>query len=115
MIADLATTLVQTAPDLDPLTVGALRRALDDVGSPLALSISRIVELVAEQLVDPGIALPAIAEACATLEAGIRGEVDDKVLEAARYQIDTLEPVPDRSPQLVAPDVPLSHVRRRQT
>ena len=39
-------------------------------------AISRIVELVGEQLVDPGIALPALAEACATLVAGTRGEVD---------------------------------------
>ena len=36
----------------------AARRAARAIGSPLALAIARIVELVAEQLVDPGIALP---------------------------------------------------------
>ena len=106
------TKLVRDAPVQDPETIDALRAALERVGTPLARSISRIVELVSEHLVDPGIALPALAEACATLVAGERGTVDPRVLEAARYQIDTLQPVPDR-PVIAAPDVPLSTLRRR--
>ncbi len=107
------TKLVQDAPVQDPATIESLREALERVGSPLARSISRIVELVAEQLVDPGIALPALAEACATLVAGERGTVDARVLEAARYQIDTLQPVPDR-PVIAVPDVPLSTLLNRE-
>ena len=101
----LATQLVQQAPDLDPDTIAALRSGLEQQGSPLALAISRIVELVAEGLVDPAIALPPIAEACAVLVA----TSDAKVLAAMLYQIDTLTPMPDE------PDVPLSRVRRRET
>ncbi len=108
MTADLATKLVQQAPDLDPDTIAALRAALEREGSPLALAIARTVELVEEQLVDPGIALPAIAEACATLDAS----TDPKVREAARYQIDTLQPVPD-PPPVRAPDVAVSSLRKR--
>jgi hypothetical protein len=111
------TRLVQEAPARDPETLGVLQAALAGVGSPLALSIARILEYVADDLVDPGIALPALAEACATLVAGVRGKLDDRVLAAARYQIDTLEPVPDR-PHIAAPDVPVVDLirgPRRQT
>jgi hypothetical protein len=101
----LATALVQQAPDLDPDTIAALRTGLEQQGSPLALSVSRIVELVAEGLVDAAIALPPIAEACAVLVS----TTDAKVLSAMQYQIDTLTPMPDE------PDVPLSRVRRRGT
>ena len=103
MIETLVTRLVQDAPALDARTVSELRDALWAEGSPLALAIARIVELVAEGLVDPGIALPALAEACATLASSH----DPKVLAAARFQIDTLEPVPD------PPDVPIRALRRR--
>ncbi len=108
-IDELATQLVQQAPELDPDTIAALRTQLEAQGSPLALSISRIVELVAEGLVDPAIALPPIAEACSVLVA----TSDAKVLAAMQYQIDTLEPVPDKAPRIGAPDVPINLVRRR--
>lgn len=100
MIEALITRLVREAPALDPATVDQLTRELQADGRPLALAISRIVELVAEQLVDPGIALPALAEACATLVSAR----DPGVLEAARYQVDTLTPMPDP---------PLVQLRRR--
>jgi hypothetical protein len=109
LIDSLATQLVQQAPDLDPDTIAALRRELEQQGSPLALSVSRIVELVADGLVDPAIALPPIAEACAVLVA----TSDARVLAAMQYQIDTLEPVPDRPPAIGAPDVPASALKRR--
>ena len=109
----LATALVQQAPALDPRTLEALRRALERIDQPLARSIARIVELVGMDVVDPAIALPALAEACATLAAGIAGRIDDRVLEAARYQIDTLQPVPDKPPGIVHFDVPTQSLRRR--
>jgi hypothetical protein len=112
MIEPLITRLVQQAPEIDPTVLGALRGSLEAIGTPLARSIWRILELCADELVDPGIALPALAEACAALVAGARGDVDDKVLEAARYQIDTLQPVPDR-PRITEPDVPLTSLKRR--
>ncbi|HEX5058290.1 MAG TPA: hypothetical protein VFV99_02970 [Kofleriaceae bacterium] len=112
-IEELATALVQQAPDLDPRTIAELRDQLWAVGSPLALAIARIYELVDIDVVDPAIALPALAEACATLVAGIEGRVGERELEAARYQIDTLEPVPDKPPRVAAPDVPITKLRKR--
>ena len=109
----LSTALVQQAPALDADTLAQLRDELHAVGSPLALSIARIYELVEIDVVDPAIALPALAEACATLVAGIEGKVGERVLEAARYQIDTLQPVPDKPPRVAAPDVPLTSLRKR--
>ena len=91
MIEPLITRLVQEAPAIDARVVSDLRDALWSEGSPLALAIARIVELVAEGLVDPGVALPALAEACATLVSSR----DANVLAAAKFQIDTLEPVPE--------------------
>ena len=107
------TQLVQSAPALDPRVIDSLIEELRGVGSPLALSIARVVELVGEGLVDPGIALPALAMACATLGSGIRGSLDNTALEAARFEIETLLPVPDKPPKLVTPDVPLTSLRRR--
>ena len=112
-IESLSITLVQQAPDLDSATIDELREALWANGSPLALAIARIYELVAMDVVDPAIALPALAEACATLIAGVEGRADARALEAARYRIDTLEPVPDKPPRVVAPDVPLTQLRKR--
>jgi hypothetical protein len=106
----LATKLVQDAPARDPADVTELVLELHAVGSPLALAISRIVEYVDDGLVDAAIALPALAEACATLVAGVRGRVDDKVLEAARYQIDTLTPMPDKPPRVPSIDVPVDNI-----
>ena len=111
-IEPLITQLVRTAPDLEDAALADLRVVLEQVGTPLARSIWRALELAADQLIDPGIALPALAEACSTLVAGVRGHVDDRVLEAARYQIDTLQPVPD-VPRMTVPDVPLASLRKR--
>jgi hypothetical protein len=103
----LITTLVQSAPARDPIVVRALIDALSTIGSPLALSIARIVELVDEELVDPGIALPALAMACATLVDGVAGRLGPRELEAARYEIETLQPMPDGarpvSPEALVP------------
>lgn len=107
-IDELITRLVREAPVLDADVIEELRDALWQVGSPLALAIARVAELVGEQLVDPAIALPALAEACATLGSS----TDRNVLEAARFQVDTLLPVPDR-PTIAAPDVPLAQLRRK--
>lgn len=111
MIEELITRLVREAPELDLAVIDELRGELWAVGSPLALAIARVVELVGEQLVDAAIALPALAEACATLGAS----TDPAVLEAARFQVDTLVPVPDRPAIVTAPDVPVSRVRPRRT
>jgi hypothetical protein len=109
------TELVQRAPEIDAGVVDDLIEALRGVGSPLALAIARIVELVAEQLVDPGIALPPLAMACATLAAGVRGTLGDRELEAARYEIDTLLPTPDPPARVILPQVPLTALRRRRS
>lgn len=106
------TRLVQEAPARSPAVVATLLGGLHDVGSPLALVIARIVEYLDDDLVDPGLALPALAEACATLVAGVRGEVDQRVLDAATYQIATLEPMPDRPAKIATPDVDASRLRR---
>jgi hypothetical protein len=112
-IEQLITLLVQRAPAADPATVDELVLELRRVGSPLARSIARVVELCAEQLIAPGIALPPLAMACATLADGVRGRLGHRELEAARYEIETLLPVPDRPPVIAAPDVPLSALRKR--
>jgi hypothetical protein len=108
------TELVQRAPEVDPGVVDDLIEALRGVGSPLALAIARIVELVAEQLVDPGIALPPLAMACATLADGVRGALGERELEAARYEIETLQPTPDPPARVILPEVPLTALRRRR-
>jgi hypothetical protein len=108
------TELVQRAPEVDPGAVDDLLAALREVGSPLALAIARIVELVAEQLVDPGIALPPLAMACATLADGVRGALGERELEAARYEIETLQPTPDPPARVILPQVPVTALRRRR-
>jgi hypothetical protein len=116
-IEQLITQLVQQAPDPDPAAADELIDRLRHIGSPLARplarSIARVVELVAEQLIAPGIALPPLAMACATLADGVRGKLTDRALEAARYEIETLMPLPDKPPAIAAPDVPLSALRKR--
>jgi hypothetical protein len=112
IIEELSTELVQSAPDCDRETINALVTALRLDGTPLALSIARVVELVGDDLVNPGIALPPLAMACATLV----NSTDTRALEAARYEIETLLPMPDldgRSPKFVVPDVPLASLKRR--
>lgn len=109
-IESAITDLVQRAPALDPQVIAALVDELREIGSPLALSIARVVELVGEGLVDPGIALPALASACATL---VDPRATPTVHEAARFEIETLLPLPDKPPKIAAPDVPLTSLGRR--
>jgi hypothetical protein len=109
------TKLVQEAPTRDRATIADLLAALRGVGTPLALVIARTVEYVDDDLVDPGIALPALAEACSTLVAGQRGALDARVLAAAEYQIATLEPMPDRPVKIATPDVSITQLRKRPT
>ena len=113
-IEQLITELVQRAPIADAAVVDELTAALQRIGTPLARSIARVTELVAEQLVDPGIALPALAMACATLASGARGALGERELEAARYEIETLQPTPDPPARVVLPQVPLTALRRRR-
>jgi hypothetical protein len=105
------TGLVQQAPALDAATLDELVRKLRGVGSPLALAIARVVELVGTGRVDAGVALPALAMACATLGDGLRGRVSERELEAARYEVETLLPLPDREKPVV-PDVPVDGLIR---
>jgi len=115
-IEQRATALVQRAPDAEPAVVDALVEDLRRLGSRLALAIARVVELVGLDLIDPGIALPPIAMACATLADGVRGALGERELEAARYEIETLMPMPDPPPpRIAAPHVPVSALRRRPT
>ncbi|MBA3397609.1 MAG: hypothetical protein H0T89_33605 [Deltaproteobacteria bacterium] len=112
------TRLVQEAPAIDTAVVTGLVEDLRGIGSRLALSIARVVELVAEQLINPGIALPPLAMACATLADGVRGKLGERELEAARFEIETLLPLPDAAPRpravvFAAPDVPLIALKKR--
>lgn len=111
-IEDAITRLVQDAPALDADRIAALVADLRDLAPPLALSIARVLELVAERRIDAGIALPALAMACATLAGGIRGTYSQRELEAARNEIETLLPVANAPPRITAPDVPLSRLKR---
>lgn len=113
-IEQLATRLVQCAPAGDAAASAELLQLLQHVGSPLARSIARVLELCDEQLIAPGIALPPLAMACATLADGVRGRLGERELEAARYEIDTLLPVPDR-PVIAAPDVPVASLLRKRS
>jgi hypothetical protein len=115
------TRLVREAPVLDEAVAAELALRLRVVGSPLALAIARIVELVAEGRIAQGIALPHLAMACATLADGAAGRLTERELEAARYEVDTLLPVPGAAapaPAVRVPDVPLGALTRgprRQT
>ena len=112
-IETLITELVQSAPELDAAVIAELTSALRTTGAPLALAIARVVELVGQRTVDAGIALPALAMACGTLEDP---RLTEREREAARFEIETLLPLPDTSkkpPTLTAPDVPLTSLRRR--
>jgi hypothetical protein len=114
MIEELITALVREAPALDAHVIEELRGELAANGAPLALAIARVLELVGEGLVEQAVALPALAEACATLVH----ERDPRALEAARYQIDTLEPTPSppRPPVVdVTVDALASRGPRRRT
>jgi hypothetical protein len=112
-IEELITQLVREAPRIDEAAAGELVERLHRMADvPLAVAVARVLELVRAGRVDPGIALPPLAMACATLAAGVRGTLTARELEAARYEIETLLPVPAR------PDVPVSALNRgsrRQT
>lgn len=113
MIEQLITRLVQDAPQLDAQVIEQLTSELRVNGSPLALSIARVVELVADHLIDAGIALPALAMACGTL---VDARLTDREREAARNEIETLLPMPDGGKRFsipAPPDVPLSSLKRR--
>jgi hypothetical protein len=140
-IESLITLLVRAAPRSDPMIVTELVERLHSVGplhaQPLARAIAAVVALVGERQIDPGIALPPLAMACATLADGVRGaftprggpmppsrgvprpatdaspSVPYHELEAARYEIETLLPLPGAPPRAAAPDVPLSALRKR--
>jgi hypothetical protein len=115
VIEPLITRLVQEAPVLDADVIAELTNALRSDGRPLALSIARVVELVGTGAIDPGIALPALAMACATLSDQ---RLAEREREAARFEIETLLPVPGKAPIIAAPDVPLDSLRsasRRRT
>jgi hypothetical protein len=107
------THLVQIAPEIDAGSVDAVIEDLRLVGSPLALAIARVLELVGLQLVDAGVALPPLAMACATLAGGVRGTLGERELEAARFEIDTLLPMPEPRRVVILPEVPVSALRRR--
>jgi len=115
VIEALITQLVREAPELDTCVIEQLTTELRANGAPLALSIARIVELVADHLIDAGIALPALAMACTTL---VDPRLTDREREAARNEIETLLPMPDGGKRFsipAAPDVPLTALRRRPT
>lgn len=97
------TRLVQDAPAIDAAVLASLISELRTDGRPLALAIANVVELVGAHEIDPGIALPALAMACATLEDP---KSTDREREASRYEIDTLLPIP-------RVDVPVESLRRR--
>ena len=52
--------------------------------------------------------------ACATLAGGVRGALGARELEAARYEIDTLLPMPDPPARVILPEVPVAALRRRR-
>lgn len=111
-IEALITRLVQEAPTLASDAISALCAQLRDDGRPLAIAIARVVELVGRGEIPAGISLPALAMACATLADARLGE---REREAARYEIETLLPVPGKAPVIAAPDVPLGQLLRRRT
>jgi hypothetical protein len=112
-IEPLITELVRAAPVCEPAIAGELIAQLREIGVPLAMAIARVVEDIAQQRIDAGIALPPLAMACATLIDGLRGALGERELEAARYEIETLLPVPARPRAIAAPDVPLAALRKR--
>jgi hypothetical protein len=108
--AALVTELVRQAPALDPETIARLLAVLEADGSALALALARVATLVRDGHVDAGIALPALAMAAATLDDPAAG---DREREAARYEIETLLPVPGSSRRVaLEPDVPLTALSR---
>jgi len=111
-IETLITRLVQQAPALDSNVIAELTAALHTNGTPLARSLARVIELVGANQIDQGIALPALAMACGSL---VDPRLTAREHEAARFEIETLLPVPDgasKAPKMTAPDVPLAQLIR---
>ena len=109
MIEALITRLVREAPALDARAIEDLVNALAIDGRPLAMAIAKVVTLVGASRIDAGIALPALAMACTTL---CDARLTEREREAARYEIETLLPMP------VKPDVTVDSLRsasRRRT
>ena len=81
--------------------------------------VEAATQFVSRGLIAPGISLPHLAMSCATLADGIAGRLSARELEAARYEIETLLPVPDGPRmRITIPDVPaasLSRGPRRRT
>lgn len=98
MIQTLITSLVQQAPAIDRAAADQLIAELRAIDRPLSITIADVVGLVVDERVDPGIALPALAMACATLDDVIAGRLGPREAEAARYEIETLRPVPGAAP-----------------
>ena len=118
VIEDAITSLVQGAPAIDVAIaeslVTALRRIAGDA-EPLARSVASVLEHVLAGRVDPGIALPPLAMACNTLQGALDNKLSIRELEAARYEIDTLLPLPAADkPTITAPDVPLARLHRQK-
>jgi hypothetical protein len=101
----LITRLVREAPVIDAGVVGELGDSLRADGRPLALAIARAVEYVAEQLVDPAVALPVLAMACATLASA----TDAASLAGALFDVEILTPRP--GPGVVV--IPASSLKRK--
>jgi chemotaxis protein histidine kinase CheA/ActR/RegA family two-component response regulator len=92
----------------------------------LALAVERVLEQILAGEVLGELALPYVASACQTLVQAFEAlaspdrsgaRVEGLPLEAARYELETLLPVPGRartaSPAAGGPDVPLTSLKRR--
>jgi len=108
-IEQLITELVQRAPELAVETIAELTAALHANGAPLARSIAQVIELVGQRTIDAGIALPALAMACGTL---VDPRLTEREREAARFEVETLLPLPTTPPKIAAPDVPVAQLIR---
>ncbi len=109
-IEQLITRLVHEAPVIDRAIVAELVRVLEADGRPLARAIATVVTRVGTEI-DIGVALPALAMACTTL---CDARLTEREREAARFEIETLLPVPGKAPTIAAPDVPLTSLVRRR-
>lgn len=99
------TALVQQAPALDRTHAAQTIAALREHDTPLSIAIANVVEGVIEQRIDPGIALPALAMAASTLDDVAAGRLTDREAEAARYEIETLLPLPGAPPPKPPPNL----------
>jgi len=108
-IETLITRLVQQAPALEADALHSLVLELERNAAPLALSIARVLQLVGANQIDQGIALPALAMACGTL---VDPRLTAREHDAARFEIETLLPMPGTAPRIAVPDVPIAQLIR---